>query len=272
MFYTRNNIKIHYEIIGEGKPIFLIHGCACSLKLMTGCMEPIFKSQNRYKRIYIDLPGMGESSANMEIASADGILEVLIDFIQSLTNENFLLAAQSYGGYLARGIITKLSQRIDGVLLICPVVIPNRSERKVPSKNVQILDSEFVNKLSQNERKIFCESAVIANQYTYNRFKNEIAVGLKAAHQAFIGQLKQNYSFTFDVDKIIHEIKFNKPTLLIAGRQDTCVGYQELKEIMEDYPRATFAVVDSAGHGLQIEQPELFECLVHNWLKRVEQI
>jgi pimeloyl-ACP methyl ester carboxylesterase len=35
------------------------------------------------------------------------------------------------------------------------------------------------------------------------------------------------------------------------------------------YPRATFAVLDVAGHNLQIEQPRLFNALMHEWLDRV---
>lgn len=37
-----------------------------------------------------------------------------------------------------------------------------------------------------------------------------------------------------------------------------------------DYPRVTFAVLDMAGHNLQIEQPDVFNSLVHNWLNRLE--
>lgn len=40
--------------------------------------------------------------------------------------------------------------------------------------------------------------------------------------------------------------------------------------LIEHYPRATFAVLDMAGHNLQIEQSDMFNTLVHNWLERIE--
>ena len=40
---------------------------------------------------------------------------------------------------------------------------------------------------------------------------------------------------------------------LLTGRQDISVGYQNIIEIIEEYPRATLAVLDMAGHNLQIE-------------------
>lgn len=45
MFYSYKNIKIHYQVIGSGKPIFMIHGLDCDLNLMKGCFEPIFKNK-----------------------------------------------------------------------------------------------------------------------------------------------------------------------------------------------------------------------------------
>ena len=64
---------------------------------------------------------------------------------------------------------------------------------------------------------------------------------------------------------------FNRPSLFIAGRQDSMAGYSDLWRIYDNYPRATLAVLDRAGHGLMAEQAHLFEALVHEWLDRVEE-
>ena len=65
-------------------------------------------------------------------------------------------------------------------------------------------------------------------------------------------------------------INFSKPSLFITGRQDNTVGYYDLYNLLEDYPRATFVILDTAGHNLQIEQEEVFNSLFLNWLERVE--
>ena len=54
------NVEVNYEVYGEGKPIIIIHGSTVDHRLMTGCMEPIFNNRDGYKRIYLDLPGMGK--------------------------------------------------------------------------------------------------------------------------------------------------------------------------------------------------------------------
>lgn len=74
---------------------------------------------------------------------------------------------------------------------------------------------------------------------------------------------------SFDCDKLSE--KFCKPTLFLVGRQDSCVGYKDAWNILDNYPRATFAVLDKAGHNLQIEQGEVMSSLVDEWLERVSE-
>ena len=83
-------------------------------------------------------------------------------------------------------------------------------------------------------------------------------------------KLQQNgYAFSFDVDRLNE--KFNNPTLILLGRQDSSVGYKDAWSILDNYPRGTFAVLDKAGHNLQIEQKNLFNSLVNEWLERVNE-
>ncbi len=49
------------------------------------------------------------------------------------------------------------------------------------------------------------------------------------------------------------------------------MGYKDAWDILDNYPRGTLAVLDRAGHNLQLEQVELFNCLVNEWLDRVEE-
>lgn len=49
---------------------------------MAGCMEPIFNTKEGYKRIYLDLPGMGKSKSTEWIKSSDDMLDIVIRFIE----------------------------------------------------------------------------------------------------------------------------------------------------------------------------------------------
>jgi pimeloyl-ACP methyl ester carboxylesterase len=64
---------------------------------------------------------------------------------------------------------------------------------------------------------------------------------------------------------------YANPTLILAGRQDAIVGYAGVWRLLEHYPRATFAVLDRAGHGLVHEQVGLVTALMAEWLDRVRE-
>jgi len=81
-------------------------------------------------------------------------------------------------------------------------------------------------------------------------------------------KVKSNYELSFKVDQTI----FSRPSLFLLGRQDSSVGYKDALNLMEYYPRGTFTILDIAGHNLQIEQPQLFNSLVNEWLDRIEEL
>ena len=56
----------------------------------------------------------------------------------------------------------------------------------------------------------------------------------------------------------------------MAGRLDSTVGYAAARDLVGDYPHASLAVLDDAGHALPHEQPELLRALLAEWLVRVE--
>lgn len=56
------------------------------------------------------------------------------------------------------------------------------------------------------------------------------------------------------------------PTLVITGRQDHVVGWQDQLELVrEHYPATTFAALQGAGHNVHLDCPETSAALVRQW-------
>ena len=265
------NISLNYEIIGNGKPIIMLHGYHVDHRLMAGCMEPVFNNIDEYKRIYVDLPGMGKTKGENWIINSDVMLDIVINFIEKIIpSENFLLTGESYGGYLARGIVHKIANKVDGLFLLCPAIIMDFKKRNVPSHIILKGDDKLLSQLEPSDAECFTSIQVVQSKKNWDRYRDEILPGIRLADNNFLLNLQENgYAFSFDVDSL--KDKFNKPTLMLLGRQDSGVGYKDAWSILDNYPRATFAVLDRAGHNLQIEQEELFNSLVSEWLVRVNE-
>ncbi|MBH0166744.1 alpha/beta hydrolase [Fictibacillus sp. 7GRE50] len=258
--------NIYYEEYGNGTPIVMIHGFSPDHRLMKSCMEPIFQEREGYRRIYIDLPGMGQTKDYDSIQNSDEMLEAVIQFIDTLLpDQSFLLAGQSYGGYIIRGIIAKMPERVIGAALICPMIIPNHSDRTLPEQmNIEV-DNEFLATLTVEEREDFKGIHVKLDEYTWKRYREEVVVGLKNADPAFLEKISGAYGYTFKIDQEV----FEKPCVFITGRQDHVTGYKDVYDILDKYPRATFSVLDVAGHNLQIEQSQLLDVHISGWLDRL---
>ncbi len=266
------DLHFHYEIRGEGMPVLMIHGFGIDRHVMTGCMEPIFERRAGWRRIYFDLPGMGRTPAPRWLNNADQMLDAIIALINKVVpDDSFLVAGESYGAYLARGIVHLIPERIKGALLICPVILADRKRRDLPSRQVFARDSSFLAGIEETECKhLFERVLVVQDQKRWNRFTQDIIPGVSTKNRAFLKRFeKRGYSLSFDVDQLEHP--FDRPSLILSGRQDTSVGYRDSLRIIENFSRGTFAILDRAGHGLEVEQENVFNCLVDEWLDRVEE-
>lgn len=264
------NITVHYEMYGEGHPMIALHGAAPDHRSISGCLEPIFEHRSGWQRIYPDLPGMGQTPGKEWITNSDQMLDIVLDFMdQVIPGQRFAVAGDSYGGYLARGVIYRKPAVVDGLLLICPVIVADHAKRSVPPHVTLVKDPELLASLELGAREEFESFAVVQSQRIWERTRDEIIAGISIADEDFLTRLQTHgYLFSFDVDAAP---PFQKPTLILVGRQDAMVGYRDAWEILENYPRGTFAVLDRAGHNLQIEQETLFNALVNEWLDRVEE-
>lgn len=259
---------LYYEIHGEGIPIIMLHGWGVDHQIMSGCMERISEGWGyEFKRIYIDLPGMGKSKASKAIKSSDDILDVILEFIEVVIPEQkFILVGESYGGYLARALLQRKSHQVLGLLLICPLMYPGYRQGNVPKLKVIEQDSSFLESLSGKEKTYFEYITIVQNKEVFERFKTDIYESLVNQDSHFLNHVLEG-AFSFDINKL--EQPFDKPSLILLGKQDTEVGYKDQFQLLENYSRASFAVLDKAGHNLQIEQVKLFNSLVYEWLERV---
>lgn len=253
---------LDYEIIGSGMPVLIVHGWGISRLTMKAAFEPVFSTVEGYKRFYIDLPGMGNSEHG-DVKNSDDMLGVLHDFAVNVIGEPFMIVGQSYGGLLTRGFVKKYPELIRKIILLVPCIIPGvRQGRVVPHRIVE-KDDDLLSSLTGEERAGFTQMNVVLTKDVWERYKNCLIPALNSADWDFLNNVLEG-SFSFDPDDLKEPCTV--PCLIITGKQDTEVGYKDQFDLMEKYTNATYCALEHAGHNLQIEQPEIFEGLVRNWL------
>jgi pimeloyl-ACP methyl ester carboxylesterase len=263
MEYQLDHISVHYETIGQGKPFVMISGIPSDHRIIKSWMEPIFEKRPGWQRIYFDLPGTGQTSGN-GITTIDQVLDVVCDFIDAvIPNQRFTLLGLSAGGYLARGVVLRKAELIDGLCLLVPW-LSEHEDRELPSAVTLIKDAEAMSGLSPEDAERLAGLAAVQNQRVVDWYRDVVIPARQGLNRSSI----ENRLYSFDLEALSGP--FDKPTLILTGRQDTHVGYRDGWDSLEKYPRATFAVLDRAGHALGVEQEGLFQALIHEWLDRVE--
>jgi len=267
------DISVYYELFGEGRPIIMIHGWSVDHRYMVSDMEPLFRQRDGWKRIYLDLPGHGRTPGKDWITNQDKILDVVLDFIDNvISGQRFVVVGSSAGAYLARGVVHHRSASIDGLLLTVPLIVADDAKRQVPSPVTLVVDSALVSELEPGEAEGLFQLAVVQSRKVVDYIRVNFTSASETGDQVFQAKIREdpeNYAFSFDVDALPKPCP--APTLIVTGRQDFVAGYRDAWEILENYPRGTFVVLDRAGHLLTIEQEDLFHALVGEWLDRVEE-
>jgi pimeloyl-ACP methyl ester carboxylesterase len=252
-----NGVLVNYVEHGDGVSLVALHGAGVDHREIEAAIEAIVP-QTGYRRIYPDLPGMGLSTTD-GLTGNDDVVTLLGDFIDHLGAGPVMLLGHSYGAYLARGVASRRPGAVLGLALVCPLA---EQSRNVPDHSVVREDAAADAELEPAERAGFEEYFVVRTPATARRYRDYVVPGTTLVDETALGHLFAGWAID------IGSSAFSGPTLIVAGRRDSVVGYADAVELLDRYPHATLGVIENAGHALMHEQPELLAALVGEWLAR----
>ncbi|HWV26912.1 MAG TPA: alpha/beta hydrolase [Aeromicrobium sp.] len=247
--------EVHYVEHGTGRPVLILHGAGVDHREPESCFEPMFADDSGFRRVYPDLPGMGRTAATDDIDSAEDVLGLMLQFADRVAGaERYLLVGHSAGGYFAQAMADRRPDRVAGLALICPLLSISGSvpaHRVLVGSDVDLGDAQF--------QSYF----VIHTPQMLERYDRFVAPGARLVDETAMARIGEHWELRSD-----GESTYDRPTLIVAGRWDSVVGYTAASSLAGRYPRATTAVVADAGHALPHEQPAVLAGLMTDWLAR----
>jgi pimeloyl-ACP methyl ester carboxylesterase len=261
--------RLELDDLGDGVSVLMLHGFPLDRRSLMTSVGPVFERRAGYRRLHVDLPGFGASLAATEITSSDATVDFVLRLIdETVGDAPLLVIGESWGAYLARGVVARRAEQVRGVALLCPVIIATHADRRVPDHRILYEEPGIFDGADQQAVAAFREWAVVADRGAWEYVQSSIGPAVAAADAGAAERIGSRYAFAEDIDRV--GAPFAGPSLIIAGRQDSIVGYRDAVDILERFPRATFVVLDAAGHNLQAERPRVVASLVDDWLDRVE--
>jgi pimeloyl-ACP methyl ester carboxylesterase len=236
-------ITIHYETRGRGRPFLMLHASPSDHARAMAQVEPAFQSRKGWRRIYPDLPGHGRTPGAVRVRDMDDYLGVLLEMVDELFgDERFALGGISFGAYLALGIARKRRSNVEGLLLSVPEVnhspLEESRDRKHGTPSIQTPARLAADLPDYVEDTRWLEGLPF----------RDVSLPLYSSPRPF-----------------------RPPTLFLFGRQDAPFRYRRYWAMLDDFPHATYAILDGAGHRLWSDRNKLAGALVGDWLDRVEE-
>lgn len=258
--------QAHVHARGRGMPVVFLHGLGVDHRMFLG-LDAAFDDGDAWQRLYIDLPGFGESAPLPGRGGLPDVAEWVDAVVETCVGSSpFVVVGMSMGGLLARDLARRRMGQCRGIALLAPVVDPDHERRTLPAPQVLVEDAARLASLPPDDADSYAELAVVQSQENWERFRTTVLPGLRAADLRAMAKIVGLYDVP---DASVRG--FESPALVIAGKQDAVVGYRDQWELAAHLPSSTYAALDRAGHNVHVDQPEAVRQLLGGWLRAVAQ-
>ncbi len=252
-----NGINLYYEEHGQGFPILLLHGFAGT----TASWAPQVAALSRkYRFIVYDMRGHGQTDSPGELSdySMDTLLEDQYQLLRHLGVKQAVVGGLSLGGSVAMRFYIKHSGMVRALVLADTAP----GFRNPQGKSLQEWNESWLSYAELIEKQGM--AAYLKSEQAKSDYYTKPDVMLKLNPVGLANIIKGVM-----VNQMIAPLENIKvPALLISGDEDTL--YLKAAEYMSQHiPVTQNVVIQKAGHGANVDQPEVFNRVILNFLKEL---
>lgn len=262
---TIDDATYHYDLVGVGETVVLLHGFTGSMKTWEPFIE---KWRREFSILTIDLPGHGET-----VVTTGRTMKQFADDLKTMLDRLKIrkchLLGYSLGGRTALSFAMYYPEMVQSIILeSASPGLPTMKERLARRKNDAALARriereglvDFVNfwediSLFQTQKNLPEAVQEAIRQERINQTSAGLAMSLR-----FMGTGRQPSWW-----EELHTIKI--PVHLIVGTLDEKFVQinTEMKKLL---PKARLTQINNAGHTVHLEQPEKFAKIVIEQIKK----
>jgi pimeloyl-ACP methyl ester carboxylesterase len=159
---------IHYEVLGRGRPVILLHDWLGSWRYWT----PTLQSLGTKYRVYaLDLRGFGDSGKNPQKYALDHQVQLLFDFMRELGLPKAAFIGHGLGAMVISEFARLYTDKVPRMLLIsAPLFDPGGLDKRIPAgRPVALTDNKPVSQPASNDAKPMAPETTIMNAGTAMR-------------------------------------------------------------------------------------------------------
>lgn len=272
--HLRGDIRLAYADIGQGVPVFFIHGLGSYMRAWEKNVGTLSQSM---RCLPVDLPGYGKSSKGRYPFSLEFYADVITELADSLGLKEFAIAGHSMGGQIAMVAALKYPHRITKLILASPAGFePFTAGERQWFRDVATID---LTKLTPTHQ---IRANVAANFYNMPddaefMVTDRIALRNAAEFEGYCFAVAQSIKAMVNRPVIDMLDKIQPPTLIMFGENDNLIPNAYLTggrtaDIAaigaSRIPNNKLVMIPECGHFLQFEKPEVFNQEVVSFIEK----
>ncbi|HVF10023.1 MAG TPA: alpha/beta fold hydrolase [Abditibacteriaceae bacterium] len=258
---VKPGLRVEYEEAGQGSPVVLLHAFPLSHAMWEEQMDALSRE---FRVLAPALRGFGGTTGFAAQPSIRQMAEDLIEFLEALKiDEPLVLGGLSMGGYVALAFARAYPRRLRALVLADTRAEPDTEEGK--EKRNQMI--EFVRRHTPAEviEKVLPGQTCDATRESRPHIVGKITdIATAQTNEALINAL-QALRDRPDARPWLGSIAV--PALVIVGAEDALTPPTMAQTLVDGMPNAQLAVIESAGHLSNLEQPEAFNEAVLTFLR-----
>jgi len=243
----RRGVAIHYESAGAGAPLLLSHGFAATSRMWDPQAAAL---ADRHRVIRWDMRGHGESDAPADLASYSHALGVgdMAAVLDTCGARRAVLVGLSLGGFLSLLFHVRHRERVRALVLL----------DTGPGYRSAVARTAW-NRYAEEQAR-----ALEARGAAGLRHSSEVHVEW---HRTLAGLPHAARGMLVQTDPVVIDslASIAVPTLLVAGADDT-EFLPGMAYMAGKIPGARYEVIEGAGHGVNLDQPERVNALLRDFL------
>jgi len=262
-----------YEEAGEGTPLIQIHGAGFGHHNF-GAVTPYLESH--FRVINVDQLGFGESDRPQREHTFESWADDVVALMEALGLQRAHVHGSSMGGPVAVNVAVRHPERVDGLVVSCSLVRPDRYAR---------MSYELVRSLARtygvdsDEVARFIALCALSRDYLEGPEGEptlaQIAEILRANNTAEVFDRAWELLIHLDLGPILGSVE--APTLVLAASEDVLITPERMagggggtRELAEGIPNAEFVVIQDSSHSHLFEKPAESATAIVGFLRRLQ--
>ena len=253
---------VHYEVLGRGRPVILLHGWLGSWALWRDTMEVLSKEFRTYS---LDFFGFGESLDRSANFSVSNFVQLVNQFMERLGIPKAPIVGHSMGGTVALGVALKYPQKT-----VKTIIIGSPINGESLNFFLKLSGYRGIAHLVYSLPLVLDLFIMALTRFgspegkSIHRMVKEDASKVSAdSFFESIGTLRKT-----DLREDLHEVKV--PILGIYGKRDIIVNPGEGKTLLQYAPHSQVEWFERSGHFSMMDEPQRFHETLRHFLNNSE--